>query len=180
MTLSEDIDRLSRVQLFDGFPAEQLRLLAFGSRRLFFRAGEILFDADSLSDGGFVIFTGQVDLIVQKGKREAVLASYLENSLVGEMALITANRRFATAVARTNCEALHIPRELFTRMLSEYPDLAGRLHQRIAASVNHLLGEMAQVQGRMHSIPDLTIPNQTDQSERQSADVETGDDGNMV
>ena len=40
MTLADDIQLLSRVPLFDGFPEEQLRLLAFGSKRMFMRSGE--------------------------------------------------------------------------------------------------------------------------------------------
>ncbi|MCB1440270.1 MAG: cyclic nucleotide-binding domain-containing protein [Nitratireductor sp.] len=166
MTLADDIQLLSRVPLFDGFPEEQLRLLAFGSKRMFMRSGEALYLQDAVSDGGYVVVTGQVDLIVQSGQREIVLASYLANSLIGELALITANRRIATAVARGNCELVFIPRQLFRRMLEEYPELAERLQSRIMHSVQRMLSEMAKVQEKMAHIPDL--------SAKTDGDIESG------
>lgn len=155
MTLADDIDLLARVSLFEGFPPEQLRMLAFGSKRIFFRAGEPLYHQGDLSDGGFVVVNGQVDLLISNGNREMVLASYLRNALIGEMALITRNTRVATAIARNNVEALHIPRELFNRMLSEYPDLAVVLHQRITRTVGFLLEDIGKVQEKMEMIPNL-------------------------
>jgi len=156
MTLADDIDLLSRVSLFEGFPSEQLRMLAFGSKLIFFRGGEVLYQQDDVSDGGYVIINGQVDLVLSNGAREVVLASYLRNSLIGEMALITRNSRVATAVARNNVEALFIPRELFNRMLAEYPDLAVELHRRISRTINFLLEDIAGVQDKLEMIPDLS------------------------
>ena len=155
MTLTQDIELLSRVSLFEGFPDEQLRLLAFGSKRLFLRGGEELFREGTLSDGGYVVVTGQVDILVQRNGRELVMASQLENSLIGEMALIAPNRRIATALARTNAELIFIPRDLFKRMLSEYPHLAEQLHERISRSVRSMLKQMETVQTRLSEIPNL-------------------------
>jgi len=156
MTLSQDIELLSQVSLFEGFPDEQLRLLAFGSKRLFLRGGEFLYRDGERSDGGYVIVTGQVDMLVERNKREIVLSSQLANSLIGEVALISENRRVASAIARTNCELIFIPRELFKRMLSEYPHLAERLHERISLSVRGMLKEMEAVRTRMSGIADLS------------------------
>jgi CRP-like cAMP-binding protein len=155
MTLSDDIDLLSRVSLFEGFPLEQLRMLAFGSKRQFFRGGEELYHQGDPSDGGYVVVSGQIDMVMQKKSREMILASYLRSSLIGEMALITRNSRVATAIARNNVEVLHIPRELFNRMLSEYPELAVDLHRKISRSVGFMLEDMGKVQKRMETIPDL-------------------------
>jgi len=156
MTLSHDIELLSRVSLFEGFPEEQLRLLAFGSKRLFLRAGEHLFRDGAPSDGGYIIVKGQIDIIAERNGREIILSSQLANSLIGEVALITENRRVASALARTNCELIFIPRELFKRMLSEYPHLAERLHERISVSVRSMLKEMEAVKTRLSGLDDLT------------------------
>lgn len=157
MSLDDDISRLSRVDLFEGFPVEQLRMLAFGSRRLFLRAGEKLFEVGSVSDGGYLIVSGQIDILADRNGREMVLSSQLENSLIGEMALITANRRPVTAMARTNCELLHVPRELFKRMLGEYPELAALVKSRIEQTVRQMLEDMQRVETRLQTIPDLSV-----------------------
>lgn len=156
MTLAQDIELLARVSLFEGFPDEQLRLLAFGSKRIFLRGGEVVFREGALSDGGYVVVSGQVDILVERNGRELIMASQLENSLIGEMALITTNRRVATALARTNAELIFIPRDLFKRMLGEYPQLAEKLHERISRSVRAMLKQMEAVQTRLSGIPDLS------------------------
>lgn len=163
MTLNDDIHRLSSIALFEGFSVEQLRLLAFGSKRLFLRDGEELFRENQSSDGGYLVVSGQVDVVSYAHGREMVLSSQLENSLIGELALITPNKRIATALARTNCELLHIPRELFKRMLSEYPELAILIHSRIEKSVTEMLEQIAKVNERLSSIPNLSNSDQTGQ-----------------
>ena len=176
MTLADDLELFSRVSLFGDFPAEQLRLIAFASKRRFHRAGEEIYREGQVSDGGYVIVSGQVDLVAGKGNRTVVLASFLQNGLIGELSLVTENRRIATAIARTNVELLFIPREAFRRMLSEYPQLAESLQRRIAANVRAMLSEMSAVETRLQQNAGFSaiLP------ERSSADVEPGDDGDMV
>lgn len=162
MTLNDDIARFSTIHLFEGFPDEQLRLLAFGSKRIFLRAGEELFQAGQYSDGGYIVISGQIDVVADREGRETVLSSQLENSLIGEMALIIANKCIATAIARTNCELLQIPRELFKRMLAEYPELAILIHGRIQKTVEELLNKMSNVQTKLSNIPNLAADNSPD------------------
>ncbi|MCB1416725.1 MAG: cyclic nucleotide-binding domain-containing protein [Nitratireductor sp.] len=157
MALSDDIELLGGITLFDGFPAEQLRLLAFGSRRLFLRGGEVLFQEGDASDGGYVIVKGQLDLTVMAGNREKILSSQLAGSLVGEVTLVTSNRRVTNAIARTNCELIFMPRELFLRMLREYPELAASMHRRLADSVRLMMKDMSEVHHKMESIPNLHL-----------------------
>ena len=161
MSLDYDIESLSSVRLFEGFPEEQLRLLAFGSSHIVMHPDEVIFRQNDLSEGGYVVISGQVDLVLYKGKREIPLASYMKNSLVGEIALISDNRRVATAISRTDTNLMHIPRDLFHRMLGEYPELAILLHQRIGNSVKAILKQMEQVQIKLDSIPNLaeTLPS---------------------
>ncbi len=156
MSLDDDINRFFSVALFADFPEEQLRLLAFGSKRIFLRKGEFLYHEGAMSDGGYIVVSGQVDLLVMREGREIILASQLENSVIGEMAMITANKRVADALARTDCELLHVPRDVFKRMLGEYPELALLMHGRIFAQVQQLLSRMGQVEQRLHTIPPLT------------------------
>ncbi|MCB1387519.1 MAG: cyclic nucleotide-binding domain-containing protein [Nitratireductor sp.] len=156
MTLADDIALFSAITLFEDFPPEQLRMLAFGSRRQFLRGGEVLFLAGDPSDGGYVVVTGQIDLSVRAGETEKLLASQLAGSLIGEAALVTANRRASDAVARTNAELIFVPRDLFRRMLQEYPELAATLHARLAATVRGMMRQMSGVSETMRAIPNLT------------------------
>lgn len=176
MTLADDMDLFSRVPLFGDFPAEQLRLLAFGSKRRYLRPGEELYREGDVSEGGYVIAHGQIDLLITRGSRQYVMGTYLENGLIGEMSLVTDNRRIATAIARNHAEVLFIPREVFRRMLVEYPDLAEILHRKIAASVRTLLAEMGRIQERLERNPGFSQAPELNRL----ADVKPGNDRDVV
>lgn len=156
MGLDQDIESLIRVKLFEGFPTEQLRLLAFGAKHQFKRSDETIFVQNEISKGGYIILNGQIDLFVHKGEREIPISSFVESGIIGEMALISANRCVATAISRTDSELLFISRDLFQRMLEEYPELAIMLHERIGNSVKALILEMETVQRKMLNIGKLS------------------------
>lgn len=158
MALEDDIRLLASVDLFRDFPEEQLRLLAFGTEREYLPGGRNLFVQGDDADGGYVVAKGQVDIVVFRGQREIILDSCLQGSLIGELALISPNRRIASAIARTNAEVLHIPRSLFHRMLTNYPETAIALHDRISHSVRRLVHMIERVREKMTGIRDLTRP----------------------
>lgn len=156
MGLDQDILMLSRVPLFQGFPEEQLRLIAFSSKRIFKLQNEIVFRENEISKGGYIIADGQLDLVVTKGTLEVPVGSFLKNAIVSEMSLISANRCVTTAIARTKTELIFVPRELFQRMLEEYPELAALLHSRISKSVQELVAQMENVQQKMLNVGSLS------------------------
>ena len=166
MALEDDIRTLSGVKLFESFTREQIRLIAFGSENLEVPAGREIYREGAEGDCAFVIASGTVDLVHDRDGKRVVLGKAEVGEILGELALITANRRIATAVARGNCELVFIPRQLFRRMLEEYPELAERLQSRIMHSVQRMLSEMAKVQEKMAHIPDL--------SAKTDGDIESG------
>lgn len=155
MGFEQDIALLSRVALFQDFTVEQLRLLAFGTERQWLYAGTELFGDGEPSDGGYVVASGQIDIITYRGDRQVILDSCHEASLIGEMALLTENRRIATAIAREDSEVMFIPRTLFYRMLREYPETAAKLHDRIAENVRMIMREIAVVGDKIDKIGSL-------------------------
>lgn len=155
MSLDQDIALLARVSLFQGFTPEQLRLIAFGSERERLPAGAALYREGETASGGYVVASGQIDLMIMKGAREIAIESCNAGGLVGEMALIASNRRSTDAVARTDSEVLYIPRALFHRMLREYPETAAFLHGRIAQTVRRLMKQIEDVNARISSLKSL-------------------------
>jgi CRP-like cAMP-binding protein len=155
MALDRDIALLSRVGLFQGFTPEQLRLIAFGSEREKLGEGTVLYREGEAAGGGYVVADGQIDLVLNKARRQIVLESCMEGGLVGEIALITSTRRATDAVACHDSEVLYVPRSLFHRMLREYPETAAFLHGRIAQSVRRLVAQIEEVNTKLGVIKPL-------------------------
>lgn len=148
MSLESDIEILGEVPLFASLSRDQLRLLAFGAERRRLREGETLFRAEARADAGFVIVSGQVKLMQGVGERERQAAVAGPVTLLGELALITETRRGMTAVIAADAEIIRIPRALFRRMLEEFPEIAERLHQEIAASLLDMTRRVAELEKR--------------------------------
>ena len=86
MSLESDIETLRRVELFAGFEDGQLRMLASGSERLELSTGDRVFDKDGLSNGGYVVVGGNIDLI--SGINRRIISSNRPGTLIGELGLI--------------------------------------------------------------------------------------------
>ncbi|WP_182086182.1 cyclic nucleotide-binding domain-containing protein [Aureimonas sp. ME7] len=139
MSLESDMELLGGVSLFEGLTRDQLRLLAFGAEHRFLRKGEILFRAEARADAGFIVVSGEVNLVEGEGDARHVALSVGRGALLGEMALMADIRRPATAVTASDCDFIRISRPLFRRMLQEYPDIAAALHARIAGELSAML-----------------------------------------
>jgi len=149
MTLEQDIELLSRVELLGRFNVEQLRLLAFGAQKRNLASGEILYRQGARTDCGYVVISGQIDITVNSGEQDTVLDTFGPGSLVGELALITETTRIVTALAREDTRLLRISRTIFRRVLEEFPELAIELHQRISKSVNDFVGQLERVERKL-------------------------------
>ncbi len=135
MSLEKDIELLSKVQMFSDFGAEHLRLLAFGSQKMSFNKGHELFREGQHTDGGYVVISGEVELISFSQDSQESLANFTSGSLIGEVALISATKRVGTAIVREDCEVMKITRSTMHRVLNEYPELAVALQQKISHSI---------------------------------------------
>lgn len=149
MAISDDIKLFSKVQLLQGFDTEQLRLLAFGAPKRTLVTGEELYQQGTITDGGFVVVSGRIDLVVIMGEKQIILGKYGPGSLIGEMALITKTTRVTSAFAHTDTQLIRLSRTIFLRVLEEFPDLAVRLHDKISDSVNDITEKMDEVRKKL-------------------------------
>ncbi len=147
MSLDADIRLLGKVRLFAGFGPDHLRLLAFGAEARTLGVGTRLYRQGSLSDGGYVIVRGNIELM--SGLNDTLISSHGPGSLIGEMALISETMNAASAVATENTEILKISRALFHRMLNEYPELAVLLQKRIAEEAAEFTSKLEVIRAKL-------------------------------
>lgn len=148
MSLESDIAALGKVPLFADLTRDQLRLLAFGADRRRLREGEFVFREAAHADAGFVILEGTVALTRGREPKIRFLGRYGPGTLLGEMALICETRRPANARTETPAELVRIPRQLFLRLLEEYPEFAAAIHARLATDLLKLTQEIAAIEDR--------------------------------
>jgi CRP-like cAMP-binding protein len=141
VALEDDIRILSETPVLNELGRDALRLIAFSADRLSLGTGDVLFREGDFADSGYVVASGALSL--KRGEAERVVG---RGALIGELALVCDVRRPATATAREPTVALKIARGLFGRLFDEYPDLARKLHSRLAARVQADLTELRSIE----------------------------------
>ncbi|WP_035832303.1 cyclic nucleotide-binding domain-containing protein [Kaistia adipata] len=153
MTLEQDIARLSMVPLFAELATDHLRLIAFSATRLELADGRVLFRADAKALSGFVVMAGEIALSRGSGDDTVELGRYGPGTLLGESALFVETRRPATATAVGDTLVVEIDRTLMRRILTEFPDVAARLHAQIADRLIETVGELGALENRFAGPP---------------------------
>lgn len=140
MALSDDIDLLSRVPLFHGMDADQLRLIAFGADHRTVAAGQALFREHAPAECAYIIARGEFELSVMgRGGRSDVQTTVGPGVMLSELALVTMVERKFTAIATQDAEVIRITRSLFHRLLEEYPAMARHVESRVKAALAALV-----------------------------------------
>ena len=143
MALDADVRRLAGVRPFDALPREALQLIAFSCAKRRLGAGESLFSAGDAADGAFFVLDGEVVLRARDAARRAVAGT-----LIGASALLTDTLRPADAEAPKGAELLHIPRETFWRVLTEFPESAARIRHGSAHRARALIDRLDAIRQR--------------------------------
>lgn len=149
MALSDDIQLLSQVPLFQGLESDQLRLIAFGAEHRNIPKGQALFREHSPAECAFVISRGHFDLYIENRDGELEFRDRAgPGTLLSELALVTMVERKFTAIASDEGEVVRIPRTLFHRLLEEYPQVASLLESRIRQNIVELALAATRMAGR--------------------------------
>ncbi|MBU2359464.1 cyclic nucleotide-binding domain-containing protein [Loktanella sp. M215] len=136
MLLNDEVKMLRQVPIFAGMASAKLRLLAYTSDRVAYRAGEVLFHQGDDGDAAYVILQGQADVMVTTPQGELRVAQVAENAMVGEIAILCDVARTATVRAVTPVEALRISKENFVKLLLDFPEMTLEIVRVLAARLS--------------------------------------------
>ncbi len=132
MSLNQEVELLKRLPLFANIETSKLKLLAFASERMSFRAGETVFEQDQIGDAAYIIMDGEADVIRRGPDGPVVLARVTRNDFIGEIAILCDVPRTATVRARTDLTTLRISKDLFFRLVNEFPQMAVEIMRVLA------------------------------------------------
>ncbi len=132
MSIAEEVNCLRRIPLFANIDTSKLKLLAFTSERLSFRAGETLFEQDEMGTCAYILLSGEAEVIVTGPGGPLAVATLGANEIVGEIAILCDVPRTATIRARTDLEALCVPKDHFLQMIADFPQMGVQIMRSLA------------------------------------------------
>jgi CRP-like cAMP-binding protein len=137
MSIEDDVALLERVPTLRLLGTAALRMLAIGSEQRNFERGDVLFSAGDNADSGFIVQRGAFR--VDDGGAEIVAGP---GALIGELALVVAMQRPATAIAIDRSSVIRIARSLFQRVLESDPAAARRLRDELASRTSQVASDI--------------------------------------
>jgi thioredoxin reductase (NADPH) len=112
--------------------SELAEMASFGTERPT-NARELLFKAGDASQDLLVVLAGQVDVVRDDGTGEVVVATYGPGGFVGELTLLTGQRRFVSARVTEAGRVLVIDQPEFRRLMRLRPALAETIFRALVA-----------------------------------------------
>ncbi len=144
MSLNEEVELLRKIPLFSKLEPSKLKLLAFTSERLTYEAGHKLFDQGDMGDAAYIIVEGEADVLVNTPKGELRVATLSRNDFVGEIAILCDVPRTATVLAKSELVTLRISKELFFRLIAEFPQMAVEVMRELAHRLEQTTADLLE------------------------------------
>lgn len=132
MNLNEEVEILKGVPIFAKMEPAKLKLLAFTGERMNFNEGQELFHQNDPGDAMYVILAGVADVLIDSPGGQIAVAQLKKNNFVGEMAILGDVPRTATIKACEPLTTLKISKDMFYRLVTEFPQMAIEMMRELA------------------------------------------------
>lgn len=137
MSILNDVEALKRTPLFAKVEPAKLKLMAFAAERTQFRAGDEMFHQGDAADAAYIIMEGRADVLVDTPNGPLKVAELGRNELVGDIGILCDVPRTATIVATESLTTLKISKDLFFRMVSDFPSISIEVMRVLAQRLEH-------------------------------------------
>ncbi len=150
MSIEQEVEILRKIPLFANIESAKLKLMCFASERITFKEGQSLCEQGDIGDSAYIIIEGTADVIVIRDT-PLVVAQVGKNDIIGEIAILVDIPRTATVTATSELTALKITKDLFFRMVTDFPEMGVEimrvLAQRLEATTADLMKARAGADG---------------------------------
>lgn len=135
MNLNEEVEILKGVPIFSKIEPAKLKLLAFTGERMTFGTGQEVCHQGEPGDAMYVILGGVADVLIDTAKGPIRVAELKKNGFFGETAILCDAPRNATIKASESLLTLKISKDMFYRLVTEFPTMAIEMMRELAHRV---------------------------------------------
>ena len=135
MNLNEEVELLKGVPILSKIEPAKLKLLAFTSERVNYAEGQELCHQGDPGDAMYVILGGVADVLIDTQGGQIRVAELKKNGFFGETAILCDAPRNATIKASETLSTLKISKNMFYRLVTEFPTMAIEMMRELALRV---------------------------------------------
>ena len=136
MNLNEEVELLKGVPILSKIEPAKLKLLAFTSERVNYAEGQELCHQGDPGDAMYVILGGVAEVVIDTPAGPISVAELKKNNFFGETAILCDVPRNATIKAREPLVTLKISKDMFYRLIAEFPQMAIEIMRELAHRVD--------------------------------------------
>jgi CRP/FNR family cyclic AMP-dependent transcriptional regulator len=144
VSLNEEVELLRKIPLFANLEPSKLKLLAFTSERITYDAGQVLFYQGDMGDAAYIIVDGEAEVKVGTPNGDITVATLSRNDFVGEIAILCDVPRTATVQAKTRVVTLRIAKDLFFRLIAEFPQMSVEIMRELASRLERTTAQLRE------------------------------------
>ena len=144
MSLDEEVYVLRQIPLFANIDRAKLKLLCFASERLTYTAGQMLFSQGDTGDAAYIIVDGEAEVLRDSPAGPLAVAVLKRNDIVGEIAILCDVPRTATVKAASELVTLKITKDVFLRMLTDFPEMGLEIMRVLADRLAKTTAELQE------------------------------------
>ncbi len=148
MSLNEEVELLRNIPLFAKLEPSRLKLLAFTSERITYEADQVLFNQGDVGDAAYIIVDGAASVLVDTPDGPLQVASLGRNDFVGEIAILCDVPRTATVKATSKTVTLRITKDLFFRLVAEFPEMSVEIMRELAARLEKTTKQLREAMAK--------------------------------
>lgn len=144
MSLNEEVELLRNIPLFSKLEPSKLKLLAFTAERITYEPDQVLFKQGDVGDAAYIIVDGAAKVLVDTPDGELEVAALGRNDFVGEIAILCDVPRTATVRASAKTITLRITKDLFFRLVAEFPEMSVEIMRELASRLEHTTQQLRE------------------------------------
>jgi len=139
MSVRASAESLKQIPIFADCDPSHLQVMAFASERVEFADGADIFRSGSGGGAAYLLLSGEADVWKSQGDERLTVATAGPGAFLGELAMIAGIAYSVSVTAKGPVTATRITREIFMRVVNEFPDFGTRvmnaLSKRLAGSI---------------------------------------------
>jgi CRP-like cAMP-binding protein len=136
MNLNEEVEVLKSVPIFAKMEMAKLKLIAFTGERMNYSEGQELCHQGDPGDAMYVILGGVAEVVIDTPSGPIPVAELRKNNFFGETAILCDVPRTATIKALEPLVTLKISKDMFYRLIAEFPQMAIEIMRELAHRVD--------------------------------------------
>jgi len=144
VSLNEEVELLRNIPLFAKLEPSKLKLLAFTAERITYEADQVLFRQGDVGDAAYIIVDGSAKVLVDTDRGEIEVATLARNDFVGEIAILCDVPRTATVQATAQTVTLRINKDLFFRLVAEFPEMSVEIMRELASRLERTTQQLRE------------------------------------